>query len=296
MTISFQCPKCKGICAFHDEHAGRRARCKECNQIFTIPSEDGQKAKIVKPEAGEPIPGFYRAVFFENCRIFTSLNNVTGLVFVAAAVSFKFFVGHANYQLLTFYVPLGFITQIIAWGCLCWYYMEVVISAASGENDLPDIDMGFGLEFFWNVIKSIYLFIVALVLVEIPCVFIVRILINIGAHTPLLQHIIMLAGLLAFPMAILILSVGREIWMVLLPQNIIKPIYKATAPYLMTVFFVMLAAALEWKTVGYIQLKDENGFVIALHLVANIAVVFFTVVAMRTVGLFGRHYNCYLPD
>jgi hypothetical protein len=296
MTISFQCPKCKGICAFHDEYAGRRARCKECNQIFTIPTEDGQKAEKVKPERGEPIPGFYRAVFCDVYRIFTNLKNVTGLVFVAAAVSFKFFVGHANYQFLTFYFPLGFITQIIAWGCLCWYYMEIVISAASGENDLPDIDMGFGLEFFWNVIKSIYLFIVALVLVEIPCVILVRILIKIGAHTPLLQHIIMLAGLLAFPMAILILSVGRGIWMVLLPQNIIKPIYKATAPYLMTVFFVMLAAALEWKTVGYIQLKDENGFVMALHLVANIAVVFFTVVAMRTVGLFGRHYNCYLPD
>ncbi len=58
----------------------------------------------------------------------------------------------------------------------------------------------------------------------------------------------------------------------------------------------MLAAALEWKTVGYIQLKNESDFVVALHLVANIAVVFLTVFAMRSVGLFGRHYNCYLPD
>ena len=296
MTISFRCPKCKGTCAFHDEHAGRRARCNECDQVFLIPSENGQKAQIVKSQRGDPIPGFYRAVFCDSYRMFTSLNNVTGLVFAAAAVSFKFFVGHANYRFFAFYVPLGFITQIITWGCLCWYYMEIITSMAFGENDLPEIDMGFGFEFFWNVIRSIYLFIVALALVEIPCVFIVRLLIRIGAHGPLIQHIIMFAGLFAFPMTILILSVGREIWMVLLPQNIIRPFYKAAAPYLTTVFFVMLAAVLEWKTIGYIQVKNESGIIVALHLAANIAVVFFAVFTMRAVGLFGRHYRCYLPE
>jgi len=106
----------------------------------------------------------------------------------------------------------------------------------------------------------------------------------------------MLAGLFAFPMAILILAVGRGLWMVLWPNNIIKPIAKAFFPYFLTAGLVILAAALQLMTVEYVRLQDKNVFAIGLHLAANIGVVFLTLFAMRTIGLFGRHYNCYLPD
>ena len=61
MTITFKCPGCGGLCAFADKYAGRRARCWKCNEVFIIPSEDGQAAKKVKPEPEEPVAGFYRA-------------------------------------------------------------------------------------------------------------------------------------------------------------------------------------------------------------------------------------------
>jgi hypothetical protein len=106
----------------------------------------------------------------------------------------------------------------------------------------------------------------------------------------------MLAGFFAFPMAVLILAVGRELWMVLWPKNIIMPIIKAFGPYLVTAGLVMLAAALQLMTAEYPQLQDKSNISVSLNLAANIFVVFFTVLAMRGIGLFGLHYNCYLPE
>jgi hypothetical protein len=296
MSISFHCPNCEQICAFHDEYAGRQGRCCKCNQVFTIPFQEERIAEKIETDPGEPVPGFYRAVFFENWKVFIKFPSLVGLVFITAAVSFKFFAGHANYQFLRFYFPLGFITQIITWGCLCWYYMEIVTSAASGEDELPVTEIGIGFEFFGNVLGTLYLFVVALAVVEVPCIILIKLLKAFGVVGSAVQYFIMLSGLFAFPMAVLILAIGRGPWMVLWPGNIIRPIAKAFFPYLLTAGFVILAGALQLMTAGYVHLQDKNNLTVGLHLAMNIGVVFLTVFAMRTVGLFGRHYNCYLPD
>ena len=261
-----------------------------------IPFQEGKGAEKVESGPGEPVPGFYRAVFVENWKVFAKRSSLVGLVFVTAAVSFKFFVGHANYQFFTFYVPLGFITQIITWGCLCWFYMNTIRLVVIAADELPDTDLGIGFEFLGNVLGSLYLFLVALAVVELPCVILIKLLRALGFGGSGIRYVIMLAGLFAFPMAILILAVGRGLWMVLWPSNIIKPIVKAFFPYLLTAGLVILAAALQLMTVEYVHLQDKKIFVVGLHLAANIGVVFLTLFAMRTVGLFGRHYNCYLPE
>ncbi len=296
MTISFHCPNCEQICAFHNKYAGRQARCCKCNQIFVIPLQEGKDAEKVESGPGEPVPGFYRAVFLENWKVFAKLPSLVGLVFVTSAVSFKFFAGHANYNLIILYLPLGWIIKVIAWGCLCWFYMNTIRLVVIEADELPDTDIGFGFEFLGNALGSLYLFFVALAVVELPCVILIKLLSALGVGGSAVQLAITLAGLFAFPMAILILAVGRELWMVLWPNNIIKPIVKAFFPYFLTAGLVILAAALQLMTVEYVHLQDKNTFIVGLHLAANIGVVFLTVFAMRTVGLFGRHYNCYLPD
>ena len=81
MTIQFFCPSCNDIIGFPDKHAGRRARCTNCGQFFIIPSENYKKPKKVKlqEEKGDPIPGFYRAVFINNWKLFFDSENVTDL-------------------------------------------------------------------------------------------------------------------------------------------------------------------------------------------------------------------------
>jgi len=261
-----------------------------------IPLQESKDAEKVESGPGEPVPGFYRAVFLENWKVFAKGPSLVGLVFVTAAVSFKFFTGHVGYNMIILYLPLGWIIKVIAWGCLCWFYMNTIRLVAIGADELPDTDLGIGFEFMGNVLGSLYLFVVALALVELPCVILIKLLSALGLGGSAVQLAITLAGLFAFPMAVLILAVGRGMWMVLWPKNIIKPIVKAFFPYSLTAGLVILAAALQLMTAQYVHLQGKNNLTVGLHLAANIGVVFLTVFAMRTVGLFGRHYNCYLPD
>ena len=296
MTISFQCPKCKGICAFRDKYAGRQGRCCKCNQVFVIPFQENIEAEKVENNPGKPVGGFYRAVFFENWKMFTTSQSLVGLVFITAAVTFKFFAGHVGYNLIIMYVPLGWIIKVIAWGCLCWFYMNTICLVSIGADELPETDLGIGFEFLSNVLGSLYLFVVALIVVEFPYVVLLKILRAFGVDSSAVQPVLMLAGLFAFPMAILILAVGRGPWMVLWPSNIIKPIVKAFLPYSLTAGLVILAGALQLMTAQYVHLQSKDNLSVGLHLAANIGVVFLTLFAMRAIGLFGRHYNCYLPD
>jgi len=93
MTIQFNCPKCKALIAFADKHAGRSARCLTCGQQLVIPAKNGQTPQIIEPrtEPEAPLPGFYRAVFVDSWKMFFDRDNLTAIVFVIAAVCFKFF-------------------------------------------------------------------------------------------------------------------------------------------------------------------------------------------------------------
>ncbi|MHC4417571.1 MAG: hypothetical protein ACYSU6_03180, partial [Planctomycetota bacterium] len=94
MTIQFYCPNCDSIIAFDSKHAGKRARCLACGQLFVIPEKSYEKPKKVKLriERGEPLPGFYRAVFIDSWKLFLDPENAISLVFVATVVCFKFFI------------------------------------------------------------------------------------------------------------------------------------------------------------------------------------------------------------
>ncbi|MEA3224401.1 MAG: hypothetical protein U9Q07_00505, partial [Planctomycetota bacterium] len=101
MTIQFNCPNCNAVIAFDDKHRGKRARCTTCGERFTIPFRNSEKPKKVKPpkEKGEATPGFYRAVFVDSWKLFTTPENVTGFAFIATAVCCKFFVANRNYTM-----------------------------------------------------------------------------------------------------------------------------------------------------------------------------------------------------
>lgn len=301
MTITFQCPKCGRLCAFGDRHAGKRARCTSCQQLFIIPSEAGEKVRKVEAGRGEPLAGFYRAVLVNSWKAFANLAGVTGFVFAAAAVTFKFFLRDADYSFTVaggyvVHLPLGWLATITAWGCLFWYYMQIIRCAAFDEGELPEVDIDTGgvFGFSWNIFKSIYLFIVALIVAELPFVVIITILGKMGLGWSALSHVLLLVGLFSFPMVILTLTTADQLWMVFRPDYIWRPIAKALRPYLVTAGLVMLAVVLQWLTVGYSQLPGRTRTVVGLHLAANIGVQIIAIIAMRSIGLFCRHYGCYL--
>jgi len=297
MTIRFNCPNCDELIAFADKYIGKQARCTSCRQRFIIPSEDKQTPKKIEPPAenAEPEPGFYRAVFIDSFKLFVRPQNATGLVFVIAAVCFKFFTGHTDYSftmgMFRVQAPVGLVVTLSAWGCLFWYYMEIICATAIDVDELPDVYMGGLFGFIWNVIKSLFIFALGLVIVLLPC----AIFISISSSTGVVSHVLSLVGLFAFPMVVLTFSVCGDLFLIFRPSYIFKPVAKAFWPYILVAGMFVLASELQLRTVGYGRLIGSDNLVIGLHLLANLAVQALAIISMRSIGLFYRHYGCYFP-
>ena len=262
-----------------------------CQQLFIIPSADGGEAQkvILDPRPEYPLPGFYEAVFIKSWRMFTDRADAAGLVFVLAAVCFRFFIGHAA-------CLIGLVTQVTALGCLFWYYMEIIESTAFDEDVLPESYIGGLSGLIYKIIKSICIFLIVLIIIELPFFIIAELLKKAGLQWPVLQHGIVLVGLFLFPMAILTVAVGKDIIMIFEVTKFFKPIIRALAPYMTVAALAVTAAVIQYSTPGYGRLaKDEASLVvIGLCLAVNIIGVMIAIIAMRGIGLFYRHYSCFL--
>jgi len=97
-------------------------------------------------------------------------------------------------------------------------------------------------------------------------------------------------GLFLFPMAILTTAIAQTFTM-LRPDYILLPILRAPVHYIITVALLVAACFLEMQTVQY----DYSDFATtAGRLALNLAVQIIAIIAMRSIGLFYRHYTCYL--
>ena len=294
MTIQFNCPNCNAIIAFADKDCGKRARCTTCGQLFIIPSKSNETPKKVEPpkEKGEPLPGFYRAVFVDNWKMFFDSENITPLVFVIAAVCFKFFTAGSP--------CCAFVTNYAVWGWLLGFYLNIIYETAFEIDKLPEIYLGTAVTFVWYIIKPFFLFSCTMAIVQLPFIITFVLLKDEGLTLEniwqaeigvrlLLQGFFIL-GLFLFPIAILTTAVGRDFTM-FRPDYLLRPVFRAFIPYVVTVVLLIAAALLETQTTQYTgaELPTTVG-----HLAMNFAVQVIAIIAMRSIGLFYRHYNCHL--
>ncbi len=291
MTIQFFCPNCNEIIGFPDKHAGKRARCTSCGRLFIIPSENYKKPKKIEPpkEKGEPIPGFYRAVFVDNWKLFFDSENVTSLVFVIAVVCFKF---------LTAGSPCcAFVTHFAVWGWLLGFYLNIIYETAFEIDKLPEIYLGTSITFLWYIIKPLFLFSVTMAVVQLPFIIVLVLrkdegltIENIRQAEFGLLHVLFILGLFLFPIAILTTAIGKDITL-FRPNYLLRPIFRAFVPYVVTVLLLIAAALLETQTTQY---TGAGLLTTAGHLAMNFTVQLIAIIAMRSIGLFHRHYSCHL--
>jgi len=298
MTIKFYCPSCDSLIAFDSRHAGKRARCTTCGQIFVIPSRDDEKPEKLEPEPEktEPLPGFYRAVFLDSWKIFFKSENATSLVFVAAVVCFKFFLSPV--------MCCGYITFYVVWGWLLAFYLNIIYETAFEIEQLPQIRFATSttlgeVAYLWYIIKPFLVFLYTMFIVQLPFIIALALLedkdltydnmwqAQTGFH--LLLQVLFIFGLFLFPMAVLTTAVGRDITL-LRPDYILLPLFRAFMPYLVVVALLVAACVLEMQTTQY----DYSDFAItARRLALNLAVQVIAIIAMRSIGLFYRHYSCH---
>jgi hypothetical protein len=294
MSVRFNCPKCGELIAFPDKHAGRRAKCLSCGQLFIIPSKDEQLAQVIEPPSRQqdrPLPGFYRAVFVENWKLFVDPHSATTLVFVSAAVCFKFFLSPEP--------CCGYITYFVVWGWLFGLYLNIIFEAASGVHELPQIYLGTAVTFFWHIIKPFLIFFITIVAVMLPCILAISILrdesltaenmweFELGPR--LIVQALFVLGLSVFPAAILAVAVGQDITL-LRPSCLFKPIRRALRPYLVTFALLVAFGVIELRTKQYTGAGPAET---TAHLTLNLALQVLAIIAMRAIGLFYYHYNCF---
>ena len=305
MTIKFNCPYCNALIAFDSKHAGKRARCHTCQQLFFIPSKDGEKPRKFKEEEieiAEPVPGFYRAVFAESWKIFTTKTNTTPLVFIAVIVCVKFFFGFLNFTFtvaargnsIEIPVPLGTLMTIMAWGALFWYYMQLIYSTAFGTDEMPQVFLGGFKVFIWKILKSVYTFIIILLAVELPYIIALLIIRKTGLEASLLLNILKLACLFFFPIAILTAAIGQDLTM-LRPDYLFTPVFKAFMPYLVVAALLILVGILEMNSKQFVPSAKLPFLLITAYLFLNLVIQVIALITMRAIGLFYRHYTCHLP-
>ncbi len=296
MTIQFFCPNCNEIIGFPDKHAGKRARCTTCGKLFIIPSENYKKPKKVElpkeKEKGEPMPGFYRAVFVDNWKLFFSSENATSLVFVIAAVCFKFFTAGSP--------CCAFVTNYAVWGWLLGFYLNIIYETAFEIEKLPEIYLGTSITFVWYIIKPFFLFSITMAVVQLPFIITLILFKDEGLTFEnfrqaefgfrLLLQVLFILGLFLFPIAILTTAVGKDITM-FRPDYLLRPIFRAFVPYVVTVLLLIAAALLETQITQY---TGAGLLTTAGHLAMNFGVQLIAIIAMRSIGLFYRHYSCHL--
>lgn len=298
MTIKFNCPYCNALIAFDSKHAGKRARCQACQQLFFIPHKDDEKPekfKTKETEIAEPIPGFYRAVFIDSWKIFADRENVTVLVFVAAAICFKFFLARAI-------CCMNYITFAVVWGWLLGFYLNIICETASEIDTLPKIYLGEGIGFVWNIIKPFLVFALTLFAVLLPFFITLSLLQDKGITIKnlwqaefgwrLLLQVLFVLGLSLFPMAILTTAVGHDITLLRL-DYILLPIFRAFGPYLVIAILLVIANIMQMQTSTY--LAEIPPALNAGRLVLNLAAQIIAIITMRSIGLFYKHYSCHLP-
>ncbi|MHC4103567.1 MAG: zinc ribbon domain-containing protein [Planctomycetota bacterium] len=301
MTIKFYCPNCDAIIAFDSKHSGKRARCITCGQIFIIPQKNDEIPKKIKAEPepkGDPVPGFYYAVFIKNWKLFFDPQNATSLVFVIAVVCFKFFLAKA--------CCLNYISFVLVWGWLLAFYLNIIYETAFEIDQLPQIQLAasdfLGLTaLVWYVIKPFLIFSYTMFIIQLPFIIALALLEDKGvtyenmwqAHTGLhlLLQALFIFGLFLFPMAVLTTAVGKDITL-LRPDYILIPFLKAPVPYLTVVVLLVAACILVMQTTQY---DGSPHLITAGNLTLNLAVQIIAIIAMRSIGLFYRHYSCHFP-
>ena len=94
-------------------------------------------------------------------------------------------------------------------------------------------------------------------------------------------------------MLILTVGVNQNMDMMWRVDTMIKPIMRAFWPYLCSVLLLLLVWYLQMKTRIWDDIKPTGNLQIALHICAQMGIQVLAIVAMRTMGLFYRHYACF---
>ncbi len=300
MAITFNCPTCGRFCGVPEHFVGRRARCTHCDCRFIVPAESGKPAQPVKIVAAAPPGGFFQAIIFDNIKAIFHTLSLPGVALCFAMAGFQYFVGNTDYSVMMpgfgLFLPLGWITQLITLGCTCYYLLDIIGTTYLEVDVLPDIEIGYGFAFFGDVLRSLYLVLVAVVLAFMPALAIGSMMESWHINNTCLKVLIFFAS--SWLLAIWMAMFGMELpaWSIYRIDLIVRTIVKTWKPYLLTAFITMVAFGCWVPSLWLFHASAELvSWKTALQLGGRMASVFLMLVSMRTIGLYCRYYASAAP-
>lgn len=303
MTIEFRCPRCSQVCAFREAHAGRRARCLKCGQHFIVPSESGQKPQKVKlaerPEG--PFGGFYRAVW----KLPRDLNTLTGVLFLLVLAVLFFLLRQANFDIPVYMqatgktvhilVPFGLAVSALLWGMVFHYNMEILQYAAFDLDSFPPMVIGGGVfSFIVLCLRGLYIVTVCVLVALLPVAAVWLPMKALGVEPLWLYWLAAAPGLFLLPVILAAVGLSGDLMNALRPDLYLRTIRQTLRPYLYTCLFVIPCAVLLYFMYPKGLIPKIGPAVNALYLLGQIAAVLYSAFTARVLGLFCRHYNCYM--
>ncbi len=208
---------------------------------------------------------------------------------------------HFVRYILDFAGCLGSAGQFIITGWLCSYFLNIIQDTCTGQDELPGFNMADG---YWEgILRPFLLFLGGTVLVMLPViVWALLVLLAggiLGSSSDAVVGIILLAiGLFLWPMTILTVAVQGFSINSLRYDKQLATIGRALSPYLAVWLLLIVVAVGGWASmVGSTVVAGLFGIVdvAAGILIAIIAIAifqsYFSIVVMRTIGLYYRHYK-----
>lgn len=192
---------------------------------------------------------------------------------------------------------MNYISSVVVWGWLLGFYLNIIYETAYDIDNLPEIYLGTSITFIWYVIKPLAVFLFTMVVVQLPFIIALAILQrpDLAAEdswrAEIILQVLFAFGLFLFPAAILTMAVGRD-FTLLRPDYVLAPIVRAFRPYLVVAGLLIAAGVLEMQAQQY---TGQDVPAAAGHLLLNLAAQVVVIIAMRSIGLFYRHYSCYFP-
>jgi hypothetical protein len=293
--LTFNCPKCSHFCAVAEKYAGRRVRCTHCACRFIVPPKPGLKPSVCIDTPDPPLPQFYHVIFLRNWQGFVQKDSIIGLVFCIVMPCFQFFLGNLDYSIkvpgFNLLMPVGWITQFITLASLSWYFFQTIGCTYLCPETLPELDIGFGFEYFGNLFKSLYLFIVAVLLAMMPGMIIGTVLESSNLLIPWLRVVLFIFS--CFLLALFLALFGMELpcWIVFRIDLLVRAVMKTFWPYSVTALITMIAFGAWLGSLGtFSDNKGMTALKTILFLSWRIAGVILMLYAMRTIGFYCHHY------
>lgn len=219
------------------------------------------------------------------------------LLFILIVTTLKFFTMHLDYLVyipfqsgggFTFHLPIGSIIAAFVWGGIFWCYAEIVCATGFDIEPLPQVTFSEGFGYLFAVLKSLYSFFVAFVVVFLPAI-----IANLISQSKWFVLPFIILGMFLFPMSVMIVSISRDLLMLFRPDYFFTPIRKAFWHYLFLAGLFVLTWQLQYISLNYRDIIGQPNSIILLHLLVVLAIQILAIVTMRATGLFYRHFACY---